>query len=67
MLYQRLLSSSFDKIIAFLFNFTQLTHLKMNINTSVKFQSAMVAVLPGLIGLMTEAFASGDANRKGDL
>ena len=44
-----------------------LTHSKMNINSSVKFQSAKVAVLPGSIAPMTEAFASGDANRKGDL
>jgi len=39
----------------------------MNINSSVKFQTAKVAVLLGSIGLMTEVFTSGDANRKGDL
>ena len=39
----------------------------MNFNSSVKFQSAKVAVLPGLIGPMTEAFTCGNANRKGVL
>ena len=67
MQYQRQHSFFFDKIITFLFIFTQLTHSKMNFNSSVKFQSAKRAVLPGSIDLMTEVITSGDANRKGDL
>ena len=67
MLYQKQHLSFFDKIITFLFIFTQLTHSKMNFNSSAKFQSAKHAVLPGSIDLMAEAITSGDANRKGDL
>ena len=67
MQYPRLHSSFFDKTETILINFTQLTHSKMNFNYSVKFQSAKVAVLSGLIGRSTEVITSGDANRKGDL